>query len=97
MSETGELTASERAELEALRERVAALEAEHAAAIAKVHAALAAAQERMYWMDRANLDLNRILGSPGGQAFWQVARRLRRVGWAGRRGVRRVKRWLRIG
>ena len=97
MAATDDLTASERAELEALRARVAALEAERAEELARAHAALAAAQERLYWMDRANLDLNKLLGSPGGQAFWQVARRLRRVGWAGRRGVRRVKRWLRIG
>jgi hypothetical protein len=43
-----ELTLDERAELEALRIRVAQLERQVAAA----NAAVAAAQERTYWLDR---------------------------------------------
>jgi hypothetical protein len=61
-----ELGAAERAELEALRARVAALEAERAEEIARAAAAVAAAQERAYWLDRWQVDLNGLMATAWG-------------------------------
>ena len=69
MATTDEIENNERAELEALRARVAALEAERAEEIARAHATVAAAQEHLYWVDRLQLDLERWLGSPAGSAL----------------------------
>ena len=60
-----ELTADERAELEALRARVGELERERAEQVARANAAVAALQERVYWLDRWHLDLNALMARPG--------------------------------
>jgi hypothetical protein len=91
------LTDDERVELETLRARVAELETQRALEIAAAHRAVADAQNRAYWIDKMNIDLNEFFASPAGRAFWWVTRRARRVLWALRRRQRRVKRWLRIG
>ncbi len=64
-------------EIAALRERLAALEAEHAEQIARLQAAVARAQERAYWLDRWHLDLNRSMTTPWGRAARAVVRALR--------------------
>lgn len=64
-----DLTTEERAELEALRARVAQLEAERAEQIAAANRAVAAAQERAYWLDRWHLDLNALMAKPGAAEF----------------------------
>lgn len=97
MSATQPLTVDERTELEALRARIVELEAEHADEIARAHRAVADAQNRAYWIDKMNIDLNGFFASPVGRTFWSVTRRARRVVWALRRLQRRVVRWLRIG
>jgi hypothetical protein len=51
----------ERAELERLRARVDELEREVAERTAKAEAAVAAAQDRSYWLDRMRLDLNAVM------------------------------------
>jgi hypothetical protein len=91
------LTHAERAELEALRARLAELEDERAREIASAHRAVAEAQERSYWLDKLNIDLNGFFASPVGKASWSAMRALRRVVWALRRRQRKVLRWLRIG
>ncbi|HEY6780652.1 MAG TPA: class I SAM-dependent methyltransferase [Thermoleophilaceae bacterium] len=53
------------AELERLRERLEALEREDAERTARANAALAAAQDRSYWLDRWQLDLNALMRRPG--------------------------------
>lgn len=60
-----ELTTEERAELEALRARVADLERERAEQVARANVAVAALQERIYWLDRWHLDLNALMARPG--------------------------------
>jgi hypothetical protein len=60
-----DLTTDERAELEALRARVAQLERERAEQIAAANRAVAAAQERVYWLDRWHVDLNALMEKPG--------------------------------
>ena len=85
-----ELTTDERDELEALRARVRELERERAEQIAAANAAVAAAQERAYWLDRWHLDLNALMQRPGAAQF-RAAIRLAR---APIRFVRRAKRAL---
>jgi hypothetical protein len=85
-----DLTTDERAELERLRARVAQLEAERAAQIAKANAAVAAAQERAYWLDRWHLDLNAVMATRRGAQFRALMRAVR----APIRRVRLVKRRL---
>lgn len=74
-------------ELERLRRRVDELERELAERTARAEAAVAAAQERSYWVDRLPLDLNALM-----------ERRLARLAFDALLGLaavaRVVKRWL---
>jgi hypothetical protein len=72
-------------ELRALRERIGALEREHQEQIARANAAIAAAQDRSYWLDRWHLDLNALMRTAPGRVLnallellLVVYRRLRR-------------------
>ena len=85
-----ELTTDERAELEALRARVQQLERERAEQIAAANAAIAAAQERAYWLDRWHLDLNALMARPAAAELRALIRAARGV----IRLVRRAKRRL---
>ena len=85
-----ELSVDERAELLALRARVAELERERAEQIAAANAALAKAQERAYWLDRWHLDLNALMARPGAAEL----RGLVRLARYPVRLVRRTKRAL---
>ncbi len=78
------------AELEQLRARVAALEAELAEQAARAERAVAAAQERAYWLDRWHLDLNALMRKPGAAQFRALLRGMRWV----TRGAKKVKRTL---
>jgi hypothetical protein len=85
-----ELTTDERAELEALRARVAALELEKAEQVARANAIAATAQERLYWLDRWNLDLNALMRRRGAAEL----RALVRLARVPVRRLRRLKRRL---
>jgi len=62
--------ATEQAELEQLRARVAELERELADRTARANAAVAAAQDRLYWVDRWRVDLDDLMQRrPGRWAF----------------------------
>ena len=78
------------AELERLRARVAALEGELVDVQARANAAVAAAQERAYWLERWHLDLNALMQKPGAK---ELRAMLRAIRWVGRQ-VRRMKRRL---
>ena len=67
------------AEVARLRARVAALEAELAEVEAWANRAVAAAQERVYWLDRWHLDLNRLMERPGAAEFRAAVRAVRAV------------------
>lgn len=76
-------------EIERLRERVAALEAELLAQAERTGRIVAEAQERTYWLDRWHLDLNALMRKPGAAQFRAlvraargVVRMLRRIKWA---------------
>jgi predicted nucleic acid-binding Zn-ribbon protein len=77
-------------EIEQLRARVAALEAELAEQAARAERAVAAAQERAYWLDRWHLDLNALMRKPGAAQFRALLRAARTVV----RGLKKVKRTL---
>lgn len=83
--------AGEQHELERLRGRVTALEAELVEVQARANAAVAAAQERAYWLERWHLDLNALMRKPGAAQFRASLRAVRTIG----RFFRRIKRRLR--
>lgn len=77
-------------EIEQLRARVAALEAELVEVQARANAAVADWQERAYWLDRWHLDLNALMRRPGASEFRAAVRAVRSVLWT----VKRIKRRL---
>jgi SAM-dependent methyltransferase len=64
-------------QVEALRRRVEAQEREHAEQIKRANAALAAAQDRSYWLERWRLDLNELMRRPGASEARAALRGLR--------------------
>jgi hypothetical protein len=69
----------EERDVEALDERLQALERERFEEARRANAAVAAAQDRAYWLERWQLDLNAVMRRPGmGQL----------------RGLLRAARWL---
>jgi hypothetical protein len=50
---------------EELRRRLEALERQHQEEIARANAALAAAQDKSYWLDRWGIDLNAVMRRRG--------------------------------
>lgn len=59
-------------ELERLRARVQELERELAERTAKAEAAVAAAQDRSYWLDRLRIDLNAVMRRPVARAAFEA-------------------------
>jgi hypothetical protein len=74
-----ELSAAERAELDFLRGRVAALERERDEQLRLATQAVAAAQQRAYWLDRWHVDLNALMARRGAAEFRAAVRLLRAV------------------
>jgi hypothetical protein len=86
-----DLSQAEREELERLRDRVAELERERFEEAARANAAIAAAQERAYWLDRWHLDLNALMRRRGAAEFRAALRAVRAVMRAARGVLRRLK------
>ena len=82
-------TTSEQAEIQALRARIEGLEAENAELAARANAAVAAAQDRVYWLDRWGVDLNALMRRRGADEFRGVLRAVRAI-------VRRLKKAKRL-
>jgi hypothetical protein len=61
-------------ELTALRARVDQLERELAERTARANAAVAAAQDRSYWIDRFRLDLDAIMRKRWARGVWTATR-----------------------
>jgi hypothetical protein len=61
-----------------LRARVEELERQLGEQAAAANAAIAAAQDRAYWLDRARIDLNRVMAGRAGRALQKLARVRRR-------------------
>ncbi len=75
-------------EIAALRARVRALEAELAETHRRANAAIAAVQDRVYWLDRWHVDLNELMRRRSAVGVRAVLR-------AGRGILRRLRRFTR--
>jgi hypothetical protein len=64
-------------EVEQLRARVEELERERLETMARANDAIAAAQDRAYWLDRWHLDLNALMARPAAGRVRAVLRGLR--------------------
>ena len=80
------------AEVERLRARVAALEAELVDVQERANASVAEWQERAYWLDRWHLDLNALMRRPGAAELRAAVRVVRDVVRAFRRAKRSLSR-----
>ena len=61
------------------RDDLEAIEREHVEQLARAHAALAAAQDRSYWLDRWGIDLNAQMRKPGARRLRALLRWLREL------------------
>jgi predicted nucleic acid-binding Zn-ribbon protein len=86
----GEIQTADKSEIERLRARVTALEAELVEIQARANSAVAEWQERAYWLDRWHLDLNAAMHRSGASEFRAAVRTVRSVVWT----LRRIKRRL---
>jgi hypothetical protein len=66
-------------EVARLRARVAALEAELADRTERANAAVAAAEDRLYWLDAWNVDLDAVMQRQPAQWAFAVAGQVRRA------------------
>jgi hypothetical protein len=84
-------TESRDAELEALRARVAELERELGEQSRRTASIVAESQQKLYWLDRWGVDLDRAMRVPGALFLLGAARRVRAVLWAVKRLRRRMR------
>ncbi|MEA2273994.1 MAG: hypothetical protein QOI98_2702 [Solirubrobacteraceae bacterium] len=91
MADDEPLTSAERAELETLRARLTELERERSEEIAGAVALAAAAQHRVYWLDRWQVDLNALMSTRRGMALRVLIRLLRWPVRIARRLARQVR------
>ena len=80
------------AENEQLRARIAALESELVEVQSRANAAVAAWQERAYWLDRVHVDLNSLMRKRGANELRVTLKGLRAAVWAMQRLWRRLRR-----
>lgn len=64
-------------QIEELHARIAALERELVEQAARANAAVAAAQERTYWLDRLRIDPDRLMDRPLMRALLEAGRAVR--------------------
>jgi cell division septum initiation protein DivIVA len=79
-------------EVEQLQARVAELERELAERTDRANAAVAAAEDRLYWLDAWRIDLDAIMARPAAQRAYAAANQLRRAKRLAGRVRRRLKR-----
>jgi hypothetical protein len=77
-------------EVAALRARVAALESELSDQARRTAATVAEAQEKLYWLERWQLDLDAIMRKPGAIPALETLKRARQLVRGGRRLKRRI-------
>lgn len=83
-------TDAREAEIAALRARVAELEAQLEAQAQATTRLVAEAQEKLYWLERWHIDLDRIMRKPGAIQSLDALRSARKVVWR----IRKLKRRL---
>ena len=74
------------------QERLEQLEAQHVDQLARAHDALAASQDRLYWLDRWGLDLNSLMRRRGASTLRLALRGTRSVVRALKKGRRDTSR-----
>lgn len=77
-------------EIAALRARVAELETQLAEQARATNALVARSQEKLYWLERWHVDLDRVMARPGAEQALEGVKKLRGIV----RAVRRTKRRL---
>ena len=85
------LTDTERAELEYLRARVQTLEEERLEQARLANEAIVNVQNRLYWLDRFQIDLNSVMASSWVMAIRGLAKRYREPIRAARAFARKLK------
>jgi hypothetical protein len=78
------------AEIAALRARVAELEAQLARRDAETAQLVATSQEKLYWLERWHLDLDRLMAKPGAIPLLDALRSSRKVVWKIRKAKRKL-------
>lgn len=78
------------AEIVALRARVAELEDELARKDAETAQLVATAQEKLYWLERWHVDLDRLMRKPGAIPLLDALRSARAITWKLRKLKRRL-------
>jgi uncharacterized coiled-coil protein SlyX len=78
------------AEVEALRARVAELEGQLAQQARATNEIVARSQEKLYWLERWHVDLDKVMSKPGAQQTLEGVKRLRGAVRAMRRTKRRI-------
>ncbi len=81
-------TPDTQAELEQLRARVADLEAQLAEKDRATSALVAQSQEKLYWLERWNVDLEKVMGRRSAQVALESLKKVRSVVWAAKRARR---------
>ena len=79
LSEERQASSEQEAEIDRLRARLVELEEELVRVEDWANRAVAAAQERLYWLDRWHLDLNRLMERRGAAEFRALLRAARAV------------------
>jgi cell division septum initiation protein DivIVA len=92
LAAVAETAAQQQTEVEQLRARVAELERELAERTGRANAAVAAAEDRLYWLDAWGVDLDAVMARPLAQRAYAAAGRLRRAKRLAGRVRRRLKR-----
>jgi hypothetical protein len=78
------------AEIAALRTRVAELEAQLARRDAETAQLVASSQEKLYWLERWHVDLDRVMAKPGAIPLLDAVRSVRGVSWKLRKAKRKL-------
>ncbi len=77
-------------EIAALQSRVTELEKELHAQAARTAAVVAEAQEKLYWLERWHVDLDKLMAKPGAVPALDAVKRVRGVVRSAKRIKRRV-------
>jgi hypothetical protein len=78
-------------EVEQLRARVAELEAQLAEQSRATNALVARSQEKLYWLERWGVDLDRVMGRRSAQLALETLKRVRGLVWSARRAARKLR------
>ena len=78
-------------EVEQLRARVAELEAQLAEQSRTTNAIVARSQEKLYWLERWGIDLDRVMSRRSAQLALESLKRVRGLVWSVKRATRRLR------